>query len=87
MRYVAQEVGWARKGAGGEDGADPGAVGWLSFRHHTARPTLHIQDGAREARITVSFTARSSAHCFARYWLMRKWLTLNHHASMWVRLL
>jgi len=45
MRYVAQEVGWARKGAGGEDGADPGAVGWISFRHHTARPTLHIQDG------------------------------------------
>jgi hypothetical protein len=45
MRYVAQEVGWARKGAGGEDGADPGAVGWMSFRHHTARPTLHIQDG------------------------------------------
>ena len=24
MRYVAQELGWARKGAGGEDGADPG---------------------------------------------------------------
>jgi hypothetical protein len=45
MRYVAQEVGWARKGAGGEDGADLGAVGWISFRHHTARPTLHIQDG------------------------------------------
>jgi hypothetical protein len=27
MRYVAQEVGWARKCAGGADGADPGAVG------------------------------------------------------------
>jgi hypothetical protein len=46
MRYVAQVLGWARKGAGGEDGADPGAVGWISFRHHTARPTLHVQDGA-----------------------------------------
>lgn len=45
MRYLAQEVGWARKGAGGEDGADPGAVGWISFRHHTARPTLQVQDG------------------------------------------
>ena len=45
MRYVAQVLGWARKGAGGEDGADPGAVGWISFRHHTARPTLPIQDG------------------------------------------
>jgi hypothetical protein len=45
MRYVAQILGWARKGAGGEAGADPGAVGWISFRHHTARPTLPIQDG------------------------------------------
>jgi len=45
MRYVAQVLGWARKGAGGGDGADPGAVGWISFRHHTARPTLPIQDG------------------------------------------
>jgi hypothetical protein len=46
MRYVEKVVGWARKGQGGEDGADPGAVGWISFRHHTARPTLHVQDGA-----------------------------------------
>ena len=45
MRYVARELGWARKGKGGEDGADPGAVGWVSFRHHTARPTLPVQDG------------------------------------------
>jgi len=45
MRYVGRELGWARKGQGGEDGADPGEVGWVSFRHHTARPTLAVQDG------------------------------------------
>ena len=45
MRYVAREIGWARKGAGGEEGADPGAVGWVSFRHHNARPTMQVQDG------------------------------------------
>ena len=45
MRYVARELGWARKGKGGEEGADPGAVGWVSFRHYTARPTLHVEDG------------------------------------------
>ncbi len=45
MRYIARELGWARKGAGGEDGADPGAVGWVSFRHHVARPTLPVRDG------------------------------------------
>jgi hypothetical protein len=45
MRYVARVIGWARRGHGGEDGADAGAVGWISFRHHTARPTLPLQDG------------------------------------------
>jgi hypothetical protein len=45
MRYVARELGWARRGNGGRDGADPGAVAWASFRHHTARPTVAIQDG------------------------------------------
>ena len=60
MRYVAQVLGWARKGAGGEDGADPGAVGWVSFRHHTARPTLPIQDGSGGADLPVP-TRRSPA--------------------------
>ncbi|APT60333.1 conjugal transfer protein TraA (plasmid) [Roseomonas gilardii] len=45
MRYVARELGWARKGKGGSLGADPGAVAWVSFRHHTARPTVTVRDG------------------------------------------
>ena len=45
MRYVAREIGWARKGRNGADGADPGEVGWVSFFHHTARPTLQVKDG------------------------------------------
>ena len=45
MRYVAKELGWARIGKGGQDGAEPGAVAWAAFRHHTARPTLPVQDG------------------------------------------
>ena len=49
MRYVARELGWARKGKGGEDGAEPGDVAWVSFRHHTARPTLPVQDGPEGA--------------------------------------
>ena len=47
MRYVARELGWARKGDGGKDGADPGAVGWASFYHYTARPTLAVRDGRK----------------------------------------
>ena len=45
MRYVGQELGWARRGAGGQDGAEPGQVGWVSFMHFQARPTLALQDG------------------------------------------
>jgi hypothetical protein len=44
MRYLAQEIGWARSGHQGSDGAEPGAVGWVTFGHHTARPTLQVQD-------------------------------------------
>ncbi|MCW8308913.1 relaxase domain-containing protein [Acidiphilium sp. PA] len=44
MRFVGEELGWARKGKGGGDGADPGDVAWISFYHHTARPTVHIED-------------------------------------------
>ncbi len=45
MRYVAGEIGWARRGDGGQHGAEPGEVGWASFMHFTARPTLAVQDG------------------------------------------
>ncbi len=45
MRYVAGEIGWARRGDGGKHGAEPGEVGWASFMHFTARPTLAVQDG------------------------------------------
>jgi len=45
MRYVAGEIGWARRGRGGRDGTEPGEVGWASFMHFTARPTLAVQDG------------------------------------------
>jgi hypothetical protein len=70
MRYVAQEVGWARKGKGGEDGADPGAVGWLSFRHHTARPTLHIQDGAKGGTYLVDAPVAGDPHMHVHNFLM-----------------
>jgi hypothetical protein len=70
MRYVAQEVGWARKGAGGEDGADPGAVAWLSFRHHTARPTLHVQDGAQGGTYLFDAPVAGDPHMHVHNFLM-----------------
>ncbi|WP_424140223.1 MobF family relaxase [Roseomonas chloroacetimidivorans] len=62
MRYVARELGWARKGKGGEEGADPGAVAWVSFRHHTARPTLPVQDGPGGATYLATVPTDGDPH-------------------------
>ena len=70
MRYVAQEVGRARRGKGGEDGADPGAVGWVSFRHHTARPTLQVQDGAEGQTYLFDAPVAGDPHAHIHHFLM-----------------
>ena len=70
MRYVAQEVGWARRGKGGEDGADPGAVGWISFRHHTARPTLQVQDGPDGQTYLFDAPVAGDPHAHIHHFLM-----------------
>jgi len=62
MRYVAKELGWARKGRGGEDGAEPGQVGWVSFRHHTARPTVEVRDGATGVTYLVDSPVGGDPH-------------------------
>ena len=70
MRYVAHEVGWARRGKGGEDGADPGAVGWVTFRHHTARPTLQVQDGAEGQTYLFDAPVAGDPHAHIHNFLM-----------------
>ena len=67
MRYTARELGWARKGRGGEEGADPGAVGWVAFRHHTARPTLHIQDGPAGPTYLADIPVPADPHSHIHY--------------------
>jgi hypothetical protein len=70
MRYVAQELGWARKGAGGEEGADLGAVGWISFRHNTARPTLLLQDGREGQTYLYDAPVAGDPHLHVHNFLM-----------------
>ena len=44
--YIAERIGQARLGKGGDDGAEPGHVAWLEFTHHTARRTqISIENG------------------------------------------
>ncbi len=75
MRYVAQTLGWARKGAGGQDGAEPGAVGWVSFRHHTARPTLPIQDGKNGPTYLADAPVAGDPHAHIHHFLMNMVVT------------
>ena len=75
MRYVAQVLGWARKGAGGEEGADPGAVGWISFRHHIARPTVHVQDGAGGQTYLFDAPVAGDPHAHVHNFLMNMVVT------------
>ena len=42
MEHLEDIIGRARKGAGGKLGSVPGGIGWVSFDHYTARPTVEI---------------------------------------------
>ena len=77
MRYLAHEIGWARKGKGGEDGADPGAVGWISFRHHTARPTLQVQDGPNGETYLFEAPVAGDPHIHIHNFLMNLAVTAD----------
>ena len=57
MRYAATDLGFARKGHAGEEGADPGEVGWVTFVHAAAHPTLALQDEPTAPPISSSTIA------------------------------
>lgn len=42
MAHLESIVAHARKGAGGSKGSIPGKLGWVSYDHYTARPSIHI---------------------------------------------
>ena len=43
-------------------GSYPGAVGWVSFRHHTGRPTLAAQDGRGGAAYLADLPINGDPH-------------------------
>jgi hypothetical protein len=55
MREIERQIGRARKGQGGRDGSEPGAIGWVSFDHYAARPTVAVvrdrPDGGQETEL------------------------------------
>jgi hypothetical protein len=48
MQDVEHHLGRARKGAQGKEGWEPGSIGWMSFDHYTARPTVEVIKTDRE---------------------------------------
>ena len=58
MAHIAKELGFARRGRGGKDGADPAHIAYVRFEHYTARPVAkipHVADGVQETEfVTVS---------------------------------
>ena len=42
MNDIEAQIGRARKGDGGQAGWEPGSIGWVSFDHYTARPTVAV---------------------------------------------
>jgi hypothetical protein len=57
MAYVSTEIGQARRGKAGKDGAEPGQVGWIAFDHYASRPTVEIAragaDGVPETELVT----------------------------------
>src|SRR5271166_768012 len=55
--YIATEIGKARLGDGGRDGAEAGHVAWLEFTHHTARRTQFGIDDRGEVTLLQDASA------------------------------
>lgn len=53
LRTIEKQIGRARKGKGGKDGFEPGSIGWASFDHYAARPTVEIVRPGRSGEVGV----------------------------------
>ena len=62
MKYVSAELGRARKGSGGCDGAEAGHVAWVKFDHYTSRPTLEVADGDHTELVTMKVAGDPNLH-------------------------
>jgi hypothetical protein len=62
MADVEFHIGRARRGQGGKGGWEPGAIGWVSFDHYAARPTVAVvrdlPDGEKQTEL---YTLKDSA--------------------------
>ena len=50
---IEAEIGRARLGQGGKHGFEPGSIGWVTFEHYAARPTVEVVRPDEEGRATT----------------------------------
>ncbi|GBQ25715.1 conjugal exonuclease V subunit alpha [Acetobacter estunensis NRIC 0472] len=81
MGYVARELGYARRGHGGEDGAEKGDVAWVSFRHTTARPTVEAKDPASGQTYLIDSRAGGDPHAHIHNALFNVVVTEDGHVG------
>lgn len=64
MKFIAKEIGQARRGSGDNAHIEQGEVAWVTFRHQSARPVLDIQDGrdGATAKVEVPIPGDPQAH-------------------------
>jgi conjugative relaxase-like TrwC/TraI family protein len=62
LRYLAHDLAWARKGHAGEKGSEHGEIGWVTFAHDAARPTLAVQNGPDGATYLIEAPIAGDPH-------------------------
>ncbi|MBV1835391.1 MobF family relaxase [Novacetimonas pomaceti] len=81
MLYVAREIGFARRGHGGENGAYLGEVAWVSFRHDTARPTVEARDAGTGQTYLIDTPAGGDPHAHIHNALFNVVVTEKGHVG------
>ncbi|GEN61484.1 hypothetical protein ANI02nite_33680 [Acetobacter nitrogenifigens DSM 23921 = NBRC 105050] len=81
MRYVARELGQARRGRGGKDGAEEGEVAWVSYRHTTARPTVEAKDPESDVTYLIDTPVGGDPHAHIHNTLFNMVVTEDGHVG------
>ncbi|MBO1360326.1 relaxase domain-containing protein [Acetobacter sacchari] len=81
MRYVARELGQARRGRGGKDGAEEGEVAWVSYRHTTARPTVEAKDPETDVTYLIDTPVGGDPHAHIHNTLFNMVVTEDGHVG------
>jgi len=79
MRMIMDHVGVARRGDGKTAHAEEGETAYVFYRHHTARPTLEIQDGPDGATAVIEVPVAGDPQSHIHYHLFNAVATQSGH--------